>query len=612
VKKENWNELVREIGETFKARKKQFCEETKKLKEKHSARKIVNLHEKLYQQLEGLHKKIKKLEQKEEALDDEGAWAEESNYVRRHMYEKKAVSVYNQIQKLNHESTNLQRAKERKIKLENIPALQNAEFKRLKDILEKFLNENTDLPDIDDYKDIITSWRDKYGEQSESIKKLNQKAIAAIAAQVLREATEKWSKRRIKDFKEDLLYVNLNPIEPPSAPELEEKLKENRSRCRYTEKPVLSEAQLLKEFQIKQEQQDIGFDEIETNDDESEDIEDSESDQSLSSNEFEKIIAECVSEYETEYDEPDLNQPSTSAAGAVRHDIPQKEESSDEWSAPEDNGQALPKADENRPEVNKIKSTLTSEVDYPMKKRIPMAQRPSDSSDEDCEESSENGHEISKRANKKIAVRQTNAQIPGSSVLDLLRSSQSSTDDQASPGQYSESASDDDLPLNELAAEKNKSSGSKSKNKVNGAILISDSDDGYDAEPEIFTEKNKFRKSKTSREKSEKKMLDSSDDKEDTHLPSLIYDGGRGIPSKITSAVSEKDKQTPDLKLKNGNSSSCKNRHKSNPEMLSSSSDDEDFNSKEARQTSSGKKLRRKLNEMKNEKVQSKKKKQFR
>ena len=47
----------------------------------------------------------------EEALDDEGAWAEESNYVRRHMYEKKAVSVYNQIQKLNHESTNLQRAK---------------------------------------------------------------------------------------------------------------------------------------------------------------------------------------------------------------------------------------------------------------------------------------------------------------------------------------------------------------------------------------------------------------------------------------------------------------------------------------------------------------------
>ena len=68
VKKENWNELVREIGETFKARKKQFCEETKKLKEKHSARKIVNLHEKLYQQLEGLHKKIKKLEQKGTSL----------------------------------------------------------------------------------------------------------------------------------------------------------------------------------------------------------------------------------------------------------------------------------------------------------------------------------------------------------------------------------------------------------------------------------------------------------------------------------------------------------------------------------------------------------------
>jgi hypothetical protein len=90
--------------------------------------------------------------------------------------------------------------------LENIPALQNAEFKRLKDILEKFVNESDDLPDIDDYKEIITSWREKYSETSETIKRLNQKAIAAIAAQVLRDATEKWSKRRIKDFKEDLLY----------------------------------------------------------------------------------------------------------------------------------------------------------------------------------------------------------------------------------------------------------------------------------------------------------------------------------------------------------------------------------------------------------------------
>ena len=96
--------------------------------------------------------------------------------------------------------------KERKIKLENIPALQNAEFKRLKDILEKFVNESDDLPDIDDYKDVITAWRDKYSETSESIKKLNPKAIAAIAAQVLRDATEKWSKRRIKDFKEDRFY----------------------------------------------------------------------------------------------------------------------------------------------------------------------------------------------------------------------------------------------------------------------------------------------------------------------------------------------------------------------------------------------------------------------
>jgi len=448
VKLENWHELVREIGETFKARKKQFCEATKKLKEKHSARKIMNLHEKLYQQLEGLNRKIRKLEQKEEALDDENAWTEESNYVKRHLYEKKAVAVYNQIQKLNHESTSLQRAKERKIKLENIPALQNAEFKRLKDILEKFVNESDDLPDIDDYKEIITSWREKYSETSETIKRLNQKAIAAIAAQVLRDATEKWSKRRIKDFKEDLLYLNLTPIEPPSAPELEKKLKENRSRCRYTEKPVKSEAQLLKDFQIKQEQQDIGFDEIVANGDESEDIEDTESDESLSSNEFEKIIAECQSEYETDNDEePDLNQPSTSAAGFSGVVIPPKEESSDEWSAPEDNanGQALPKADENRPEpANKKQPTQSSEAGPSMKKRIPMAQRPSDSSesDEDNEESPENGHALSERMNKKIAAFQSNAKKPGSSNLDLLCSSQSSPEDQVSVGQYSESASD--------------------------------------------------------------------------------------------------------------------------------------------------------------------------
>ena len=47
----------------------------------------------------------------EEDVNDENAWTEESNYVKRHLYEKKAVAVYNQLQKLNHESTSLQRAK---------------------------------------------------------------------------------------------------------------------------------------------------------------------------------------------------------------------------------------------------------------------------------------------------------------------------------------------------------------------------------------------------------------------------------------------------------------------------------------------------------------------
>ena len=79
----------------------------------------------------------------------------------------------------------------------------------------------------------------------------------------------------------------MTPINPPKAPELEKKLQENKSRCRYTEKPVKNEAQLLKEFQVKQEQMDIGFDEIEAEDDDSEDIEDTESEGSISSNEFE-------------------------------------------------------------------------------------------------------------------------------------------------------------------------------------------------------------------------------------------------------------------------------------------------------------------------------------
>ena len=79
----------------------------------------------------------------------------------------------------------------------------------------------------------------------------------------------------------------LEKFEPPTSPELERKLKENTYHCRYTGKKVQSEAQLLEEFQIKREQLDIGIDEIEANDDDSEDIEDTESDQSLSENEFE-------------------------------------------------------------------------------------------------------------------------------------------------------------------------------------------------------------------------------------------------------------------------------------------------------------------------------------
>jgi len=168
-----------------------------------------------------------------------------------------------------------------------------------------------------------------------------------------------------------------------------------------------------------------------------------------------------------------------------------------------------------------------------MKKRVPIAQRPSDSSDDDSEESSENGYNISESMNKKIAAFERNEQKPGSSVLDLLRSSQSSPEDQVSLGRYSESASDDDLPLNELAAEKKKSPGSNSRTETNGAILISDSDDGYNAEPENSSSlKNKVAKSKKASRKDHKKTLDSSDDEENTKMPSLIYDGGPGVPSK--------------------------------------------------------------------------------
>ena len=162
--------------------------------------------------------------------------------------------------------------------------MNNPEFKNLQQVLEAFINSEEDLPDIDDYKDLINRWRDKHLKrepENKSIQKLTGKALVAVASQVLREATEKWSKRRKKDFAEDFL----TEVSQPKDQELEKKLNENKKRCRYMDKPVKSVNELLNEFMVKQEAQDIGFDEIDLEDNE-EDEEDQESKSSVSSNEF--------------------------------------------------------------------------------------------------------------------------------------------------------------------------------------------------------------------------------------------------------------------------------------------------------------------------------------
>ena len=98
----------------------------------------------------------------------------------------------------------------------NLPDV--TEFPGMARKIQKFVNKSTDLPDIQDYTDLIKA----YSEKNNS--KITSKQIEAFSKKYVRIVTDLWRRRRLKDFQEDLFLVE---HEVPDDAELIQKLKQN-------------------------------------------------------------------------------------------------------------------------------------------------------------------------------------------------------------------------------------------------------------------------------------------------------------------------------------------------------------------------------------------------
>ena len=126
----------------------------------------INEHiKKLETRLRRINRKIKELEEDSDWSDGND---ENSPYILEDKYKKKAVQIHKKIQEYRQEQLLLGRAQERQIKLD-----EDESFPGLARKIQKYVNRNTDLPDIQDYKDLIQKW--------DTEKKLKPKQIEALS-----------------------------------------------------------------------------------------------------------------------------------------------------------------------------------------------------------------------------------------------------------------------------------------------------------------------------------------------------------------------------------------------------------------------------------------------
>ena len=99
---------------------------------------------------------------------------------------------------------------------------ENAQYPGLAKKIQKYVNKVPDfnLPDIDDYRDLIERYFDKNKPKPDG------QIITGLAQGFVRTVTEKWRKRRLKDFTEDFFDIQ-DEEEVDENEELRKKLKEN-------------------------------------------------------------------------------------------------------------------------------------------------------------------------------------------------------------------------------------------------------------------------------------------------------------------------------------------------------------------------------------------------
>lgn len=220
-----WKRSTRELISEFRSKEckhqqpstsgatENLTSEAKEVTEKDEAKqeKIKRHIRKLEKMLYQIQKKIDELELDSDWSDDD---EENSPYILKDKYERKAVKIHKKIQLLRHESDKVGRSQEEPLGLP-----EESEFVGLARKIQKYVNKSQDLPDIQDYRELIEKYNDANG------KKITPKQMSALSEKYIRIVTEKWRKRRLKDFAEDLLHTDQTPIQ--HDPELEKRLSNN-------------------------------------------------------------------------------------------------------------------------------------------------------------------------------------------------------------------------------------------------------------------------------------------------------------------------------------------------------------------------------------------------
>ncbi|XP_074654149.1 uncharacterized protein LOC141908160 [Tubulanus polymorphus] len=235
-------------------------------KKKGSRRQI----EKLETLLEAIHKKIKKLQEKELSLDDLDK--EDNSHILEHKLAQRFTKCWTKLCEIKGRDIHVGRISDRKFKFNG------TRFREINKLLARFINNTKSFPDYHDVKRVISKSNKKYNLG------LNASKIQALAREAFTDIGDRLQKRRQQDFVSDFGCELTDQVRTEADPaiynlELRRQLDQNKKAGKMKLDDVINK------FARKQYEDDD-----DENDDDDEDEEDTAGEEELPDAELETVL----------------------------------------------------------------------------------------------------------------------------------------------------------------------------------------------------------------------------------------------------------------------------------------------------------------------------------